>query len=280
MNGIVSTAWLAEQVGRDDLRLLDCRGSFAVYEEFHIPTAQFLHIETLRMTEAGIPCKMHRLDVLAAIFGQLGITRETPVVAYTFDPDDQLSACYTVWSLAVTGHPSVTVLNGGMKRWHDEDRPLTQQFPAIARAEYPASFVADYFADMPYVRDRIGDDGVVLVDSRTRPSYNGTEGPTIRRGHIPGAILHNYLWDFGPDGAYLPLDALRERYLRQGVTPDKEVITYCVTGREGSSVWFVLKYLLGYPRVRLYQASLTEWSAIFDLPMVLGNDPWGEAKAA
>ncbi|HOF90059.1 MAG TPA: rhodanese-like domain-containing protein, partial [Armatimonadota bacterium] len=193
---------------------------------------------------------------------------------------DQLSACYTAWSLAVTGHPSVLVLNGGMQRWHDEDRPLTQQFPAAARADYQAAFVAEYFADLPYVRDRLGDGDVALVDSRTRPSYNGTEGPTIRRGHIPGAILHNYLWDFGPDGAYLPLDALRERYARQGITPEKEIITYCVTGREGSSVWFVLKYLLGYPHVRLYQASLTEWSADFTLPMVLGNAPWGEANAA
>jgi thiosulfate/3-mercaptopyruvate sulfurtransferase len=280
MNGIVSTAWLADQLGNAELRLLDCRSSFALYEEDHIPGAQFLHIETLRMTEGGTPCKMHRLDVLASILGQLGIARETPVVTYTLDQGDQLSACYTVWSLAVTGHDALAVLDGGLAKWQREGRPLTQQYPSVARADYPAAFRAEDFAEWPYVRDRMDDPGTVLVDSRTRGSYNGTEGPTMRRGHIPGAILHNFLWDFTTHGTYRPLEALRDRYLRQGITPEREIITYCVTGREGSSVWFVLKYLLGYPRVRLYQASLTEWSAHPELPMVLGNEPWGEQRAA
>jgi thiosulfate/3-mercaptopyruvate sulfurtransferase len=280
MASIVSTEWLAGQLGRGDLRLLDNRGSFAVYEQNHLPGAQFLHVETLRMSEGGMPCKMHALPVLGAIFGRLGITDDTPVVLHATRPDDHLSSSYAAWSLAVTGHRDFMVLDGHYNKWAAENRPLTQLYPVIREAQYPVRFDASIFADWRYVRDRLHDADVVLVDSRTRSLYNGTTGPTIRLGHIPGAILHNYMWDFARGGTYHTLDKLRERYVREGITPDKEIITYCITGREGSAVWFMLQCLLGYPRVRLYQASLTEWAAIPDLPMVTGNEPWGEERRA
>lgn len=282
MHGIISTDELAGLLSDTALRVLDCRSSFAVYEEEHIPGAQFLHIETLRMTEDGVPCKMHALPVLGAIFGQLGIGRETPVVLYTKDPRDQLSATYAAWSLAVTGHHGPRLLDGGLTAWERENRPLTRRYPAVSETRYTPRFVEACFADWRDVRDRLDNPGAVLVDSRTRAGYAGEAGSTMRRGHIPGAILHNYLWDFTAQGHYRPLDELRHRYAHAGVTPDKEIITYCETGREGSSVWFVLHYLLGYPRVRLYQASLTEWASLGELPMVIGNEPWGseEQRAA
>jgi len=281
MAGIVTTEWLEGQLGQGELRLLDNRGSFALYETNHSPGAQFLHIETLRMSEGGMPCKMHSLPVLGAIFGRLGIDDDTPVVLYATNPDDHLSASYAAWSLAVTGHRDFWLLDGHYNKWAAENRPMTQFYPLVGEVQYPVRFDASIFADWRYVRDRMSDPDVVLVDSRTRTLYNGMTGPTIRLGHIPGAILHNYLWDFSRAGTYHPLDKLRERYARKGITPDKEVITYCITGREGSAVWFMLHHLLGFPRVRLYQASLTEWAAISELPMVTGNEPWGEeCKAA
>jgi thiosulfate/3-mercaptopyruvate sulfurtransferase len=280
MHGIIATDELAEMLSSPALRLLDCRGSFAVYEAGHIPGAQFLHIETLRMTEGGVPCKMHHLPVLSSIFGQLGIDAETPVVAYTNDPRDQLSATYTAWTLAVTGHLAARVLDGGLAAWQREGRRIARPYPSVTEADYPPGFMQAYFADRQYVRDRLDDPDVVLVDSRTRPAYAGAAGSTMRRGHIPGAILHNYLWDFTPQGHYRTPEQLHAKYVRDGIIPEKEVITYCETGREGSSVWYVLKYLLGYPNVRLYQASLTEWAAFDALPMVMGDLPWGEMRQA
>jgi len=280
MTSIVTTEWLARQLGREELRLLDNRGSFALYEENHLPGAQFLHIETLRMSEGGIPCKMHARPVLGSIFGQLGIDDGTPVVLYATKPDDHLSATYAAWSLAVTGHQEFMLLDGHYRKWVVENRPVTQLYPVIRETKYPVHFDAAIFADWRYVRDHLRDPGVVLVDSRSRSLYTGTTGPTIRLGHIPGAVLHNYLWDFTRNGTYHPHEQLRERYERQGITPEKEVIAYCITGREGSAVWFMLKCLLGYPRVRVYQASLTEWAAMPDLPMVTGNERWGEERRA
>ena len=280
MGGIVSTQWLADHLDELGLRIIDARGSFATYEEAHIPGAQMLHIETLRMSENGMPCKMFTPEVLGIIFGRLGITTTTPVVIYATNPKDHISATYTAWSLAVTGNRAVHVLDGGLDKWTDEDRVETQQFPYIESAEYRAAFDPTIFADWQYVINHLDDSRVALVDTRTQQMYTGASGPTQRRGHIPGAVLHNYLWDFRSDGSYLPLDKLRKRYEDDGITPDKEIITYCVTGREGSAAWYILKEILGYPHVRLYQASMTEWTAHPELPLVAGNKPWSTRKAA
>ena len=279
MESVASTEWLATHLHDAGMRLLDLRGGFSLYQETHLPGAQFLHIETLRLSEQGVPCKMPPLTMLATIFGRLGIRRDTLVVAYAMRPFDHISATYTLWSLAVTGNPHGRVLDGGLRRWLAEGRPLTQQYPPVAPVDYTPVFAPAIFADLAYVRDHLGDPDVVLVDSRTRGLYEGSEGTTMRHGHLPGAILHNYIWDFHADGTYLPVEALRERYARAGIVPEKEIITYCVTGREGSAVWFMLKCLLGYPRVRLYQASLSEWVAYPELPLVTGPDA-GLARAA
>jgi thiosulfate/3-mercaptopyruvate sulfurtransferase len=278
MRGVAETAWVAEHLG--EFGILDLRNSFSVYNEAHLPGAQYLHIETLRMSEGGVPCKMHAVPVLAAIFGQLGIGGDTPVLIYTTGPEDHLSGSYAAWSLLATGHADVRILNGGLRRWQEEARPITREFPSVHRVDYPAAFQSDLFADWRYVADRLDDPGVQLVDSRTPDGYEGQVGSTLRRGHIPGAISHNYLLDFSGQGVFRDEDELRHRYEKAGITPDKEIITYCETGREGSSVWFALKIILGYPRVRLYQASLTEWATRLDLPMVQGREPGGRKKAA
>ncbi len=279
MMGIVSTAELAERLETPGLRLLDLRGSFAPYLLGHIPGAEFLHIETLRMSQHGVPCKMHALPVLGSIFGRLGITVDTPVVIYATRPIDHLSATYAAWTLAVTGNTQALLLDGGFQKWADEGRSVIRAYPKVGETTYAAHFDPAQFADLEYVRTRLDDPGVVLVDSRTRSMYNGATGPTPRLGHLPGAILHNYIWDFQRDGTYQPPEMLRARCERQGITPDKEIITYCVTGREGSAVWFMLKALLGYPRVRLYQASLAEWAACPELPLVMGDAPGGRLAA-
>lgn len=273
MAGIVSTEWLAGRLTRRNHRLLDIRGSFAQYAERHIPSAEYLHVETLRMSRGGVPCQMHSLPVLGAIFGQLGIAWDTTVVLYATDAEDHLNAAYALWSLYVTGNRDVFMLDGHLKKWVAERRQVTQEYPRVAETQYEARFDEEQFADWRYVRDRLGDPDVVLVDSRARSLYTGESGDTVRLGHIPGAVLHNYLWDFNRDGTYHALEAIRGRFERAGVTPDKEVITYCVTGREGSANWFLLKCLLGYPRVRLYQASMLEWAAHPELPLVTGEEP-------
>jgi thiosulfate/3-mercaptopyruvate sulfurtransferase len=271
MGGVVSTQWLADNLERTNLRILDLRGTFGPYEESHIPGAQSLNVETLRMTRNGFPCQMMPLELLSGVFGELGIGSRTDVVVYATRPGDHLSATYAAWTLMVTGHDNTFVLDGGLSAWEREGRLVVREYPSIKHATYTAKMQEDDFADWRYVKKRLRDQDVVLVDTRARSMYLGETGPTMRLGRIPGAVLHNYVWDYDRDGTYQPEERLRAGYERAGITPDKEVITYCVTGREASAAWFALKHILGYPRVRLYQASLTEWAAKPDLPMETGE---------
>ena len=143
------------------------------------------------------------VPMLGIIFGRLGITVDTPVVIYTTNPSDKLSASYVGWSLAVSGNENFFLLDGDLRKWVDEERPLTQSYPEISELYYQAEFNGSIFADWAYVLERLHDVDTVLVDSRIRASYTGETNPAQRRGHIPGAILHNYLWDFSSNGTYL-----------------------------------------------------------------------------
>ena len=228
------------------------------------------------MSEGGVPCIMLPVPMLGIVFGRLGITVDTPVIIYTTNPSDSLSASYVGWSLAVSGNDHFALLDGDLRKWVEEDRPLTRRYADMSEALLSGGIQRSHLCRLDVCAGKVARRRHLLVDSRIRARYTGDMGSTQRRGHIPGAILHNYLWDFSANGIFLSLDLLRDHYVRDGITPEKEIITYCVTGREASAVWFVLKYLLGYPRVRLYQASLTEWSANPELPMVTGDTPWGE----
>lgn len=271
-NAVVSTEWLGKNLNRSELRLIDARGDFVAYEKSHIPGAQLLNIETLRMSEGGVPCKMLPPNQLGSIFGRLGIA-DNPVVVYTNAPEDHLSATYVAWNLLATGHPKVALLDGSLSKWSAEKRPQSRSFPRVQTVTSTANFDSSIFADRAFVQQHLNDPKVQIVDTRTVEMYEGKEGPTQRLGHVPGAVLHDYLWDFGKNGTYLPLETLRANYRKAGITPDKEIVTYCNTGREGSAVWYVLHEMLGYPKVRLYQASMTEWTAYPELPLVMGKRP-------
>jgi thiosulfate/3-mercaptopyruvate sulfurtransferase len=117
---------------------------------------------------------------------------------------------------------------------------------------------------------------VVLVDARPPDQYAGDAGAQLRRGHIPGAINHYWQTDL-VEGEFAktwkPAEEIREEYRRQGITPEKQVIAYCNGGLESSHVYVTLRAVLGYPRVRVYDGSWTEWSEREDLPIATGSEP-------
>ena len=118
--------------------------------------------------------------------------------------------------------------------------------------------------------------GAVLVDARPPDQYAGEAGAQMRRGHIPGAINHYWQDDLTQEGfghVWKGADELRRAYTAQGITPDKDVIAYCNSATEASHVYFTLRYLLGYPRVRIYVGSWTEWAENEGLPVRIGARP-------
>ena len=168
-------------------------------------------------------------------------------------------------------------MNGGRKKWIEEDQPITRDVPALVTFSIrsrpkPDESIRVYLDD---VRNAVGNGNVVLVDVRSPKEFSGEilappEYPTEhaqRGGHIPGAKNIPWAQAVKDDGTFKTVEELENLYAPKGVTPEKEVIAYCRIGERSSHTWFVLKYLLGYPDVRNYDGSWTEWGNIVKSPI-------------
>ena len=258
------------------MTVIDARNDYTLYLGGHIPRAVYLNVEELRAADRGVPNKVLGLASYSALFSRLGIVADRPVVIYSAGETRDNDATYLAWILQGLGHPSVALLDGGFGKWTLENRPVTRRYPVIEPTAFaPASFAPDR-ATLEDVKAALGARDAILVDARNADQYAGRAGAQLRRGHIPGAI--NHFWqddltkvDFAT--VWRARDDLRASYAAQGITPDKTVIAYCNGGLESSHVYFALHNLLGFPHVRVYDGSFTEWSEKVELPVTTGESP-------
>ena len=204
---------------------------------------------------------------------RIGVNDDTTLVLY--GDFNNWFAAFAFWVFKYYGFKNVVLLNGGRKKWLEEERPLTKDIPKLLRGNYiagepEAEQIRSYYS---YVRETLGNK--VLVDVRSPKEFTGEilappEYPTEhaqRGGHIPGAVNIPWAQTVSEDGTFKSAPDLKNLYESQGVTPDKEIITYCRIGERSSHTWFVLKYLLGYPNVKNYDGSWTEWGNLIDNPI-------------
>jgi thiosulfate/3-mercaptopyruvate sulfurtransferase len=275
---MISTAGLGELLAQRDssVSVIDVRDDYTRYLESHIPRAVYLHVEELRAADRGVPNKLLGLVSYAALFSRLGLRPDRPVVIYSAGETRDIDATYLAWILEGLGHRSVYVLDGGFGKWGLENRTVTRRYPPIEPTAFaPAAFTPDR-ATLEDVRAALTAQGVVIVDARNPDQYAGRAGAQLRRGHIPGAVNHFWQGDLAKvDFAtvWKARDELRTSYAAQGITPDKTIVAYCNGGLESSHVYFALHNLLGYPRVRVYDGSFTEWSERVELPVKTGDEP-------
>jgi len=275
---LISTGELAALFASRDsnVSVIDVRDDITRYLEAHLPRAVYLHAEELRAAERGVPNKLLGLVSYTALFSRLGLRPDRPVVIYSAGETRDIDATYLAWILEGLGHPSLYVLDGGFGKWSLENRTVTRRYPAIEPTAFaPTAFTPDR-ATLDDVRAAVNARDVVIVDARNPDQYAGRAGAQLRRGHIPGAINHSWQGDLTKvDFAtvWKSRDDLRAGYAAQGITSDKTVIAYCNGGLESSHVYFALHNLLGYPRVRVYDGSFTEWSERVELPVKTGDDP-------
>lgn len=268
---LLSTDSLAAWQARGKpFRLIDIRPDVFAYLAGHLPEAVFLHRESLRAAESGLPTALLPPEWYARLFSRLGIRWDRPVVVYSAGESLDIDATFLVWLLAGHGHPGVYLLDGGHAKWEIERRPTDQTYPRFEPAPAPPTPFAPARAELADVRRAIGDSGAMLVDARPPDQYAGDAGAQMRRGHIPGAVSH--YWqddlvrrDFGL--VWKPVEELRASYAAQRVTPERDIIVYCNTSTEASHVFFALRYLLEYPRVRIYVGSWNEWAENEALPV-------------
>ena len=271
--GIVSTEELAAWQARGPVVLVDVRTDVFTYLRGHLPGAVYLHTETLRASRGGIPTRLLDGPAYAPLFSRIGLPFDRPVVVYSAGETHNIDATFLAWLLAGFGHRQVYVLDGGYFKWQLEHRPVVPEYPRLAETAFPTGPFQPEQASLEDVQRALRTGEAMLVDARPPDQYAGEAGAQMRRGHIPGAISHYWQDDLTREGfgfVWKRPEVLRAGYEAKGITPDKDIIAYCNSATEASHVHFTLRYLLGYPRVRVYVGSWTEWAERGDLPLEVG----------
>ena len=276
---LVSTEWLAEHLQDTGLRVLEADEDVLLYDQGHIPGA----IKLDWMTELNDPLRRDYLDQahFEALLSRKGISNDDTLIFY--GDKNNWWATYSFWVFQLFGHTKAKILDGGRTKWLAEGRPLETETPSYPATSYKAKNRDDKAirAFRDEVRDLLDKEGKalksgeMLVDVRSPGEYSGEllhmanypqEG-ALRGGHIPGAANIPWAQAAQEDGTFKPVEQLRALYEGKGVTKDKDVVTYCRIGERSSHTWFVLKYLLGYDKVRNYDGSWTEWGNLVNAPI-------------
>ena len=272
---LVTTDWLADHLSDPGIRIVEVDEDTDAYGRGHIAGALAVNWNT----DLQDPLRRDFIDPeqFAKLQDSLGITPSTTVVLY--GGNNNWFAAYAYWYYKVYGHGPVKLLDGGRKSWELEGRDLTTDPAAVsASSGYPVSkpdFSIRAFRDQ-VLNEYVGQSDRALVDVRSPEEYRGEkmapdhlpQEAAQRPGHIPGAA--NIPWAKSVDGAtgkFLTDQQLSELYGGQGLDASKDVVAYCRIGERSAHTWFVLHELLGYPNVRNYDGSWTEWGSLVGVPI-------------
>jgi thiosulfate/3-mercaptopyruvate sulfurtransferase len=270
---LVETEWLAEHLDDANLRIVESDEDILLYDQGHIPGA--VMIDWVGDLNDRVRRDYLGREGFERLCAEKGIANDTTVVFY--GDKNNWWATYAFWVFQLFGHTNAKILNGGRKKWIDEGRPLSKETPHFPRTTYRAPERADYkiraFRDQVLAHVHAQ---APLVDVRSPAEYSGEllhmeaypqEG-ALRGGHIPGA--KNIPWGKAAreDGTFKSVEELRQLYQGDnGLAPEQNIIAYCRIGERSSHTWFVLTYLLGYPNVRNYDGSWTEWGNLVGVPI-------------
>jgi thiosulfate/3-mercaptopyruvate sulfurtransferase len=269
---LITTDELATRLDDPELAIVEVDEDTTAYEKGHIPGAIGLN------WQLDLHARPRREFVsaaeLAALLGARGVRDTQTIVLY--GGNSNWFAAYAFWLLTLRGARRVRLLDGGRKKWELESRPMVTDVVTRPATAYK---LGDQQPRLRVLRDDVLiKDKATLVDVRSPAEFSGEvlapphlpqEQPQVP-GHIPGA--RNIPWSkaANEDGSFKSVDELRALYQGAGVLPDGEVITYCRIGERSAHTWFVLTELLGYPNVRNYDGSWTEYGSLVGVPVEVG----------
>ena len=275
----VSTEWLEERLDDGELMILDCQPNVHDYLAEHVPGARYMNEGLLRVSDGVQPAAYVSPQSIEADLCRLGLAASIPVMVYTGKGPfkgwgDGLEQTMVAYSLARFGHDNIYILDGGIDKWKKEDRPLSQHYADIEVSDFQAEVRREYFVEYEEFKSMKDKDDVLLLDARPPSVYEG-QGPWMKPGHIPGAVNLPWASLMTKENARLlrPDSEIREILAEKGATTDKTMICSCGTGREATNEFLLFKWYLGYPKVKIYEGSFTEWCAYPGNPTVTGKNP-------
>ncbi len=275
----VSPDWVATNANDPNLRILDVRINPFDYFIGHLPNAVHLAENTLRGPNGVLPVQYWQPEKLVQTLSQAGVTDNSRVLIYS-DGRDVLGTTMVAYTLERLGYPKeVAVLDGGFAGY-EASQPVTKEFPNYQQGKLTLRDNSSIRVTLDEVKNLIGKPGVTFIDPRPPKIFQGEEKIWVRNGHIPGAknipwptfTLGNAATDEGNFHQLKPLSEIQKLLAERGIAPDQDIIVTCSTGREATLQYVVLKHLLGYPKVRVYEGSWTEYSSQPDLPVATGPE--------
>jgi thiosulfate/3-mercaptopyruvate sulfurtransferase len=275
---LVSTAWLAGRLGSNELSIIDAswfmpgegKTGAASYAQAHVPGAVFFDIDAIADHATDLPHMLPSDAAFAEATGALGLRRDLITVVY--DAQGIFSAPRVWWTLRTMGFPEVFVLDGGLKKWRAEGRPVETALPQIEPTTLEPAFDPSLVRDLAQVEATLAQHDAQVVDARSAARFRG-EAPEpragLRGGHMPGAL--NVPWNdlINPDGTMKDGEALKAAFQGAGVNLDGSIVTTCGSGVSAALLALALARL-GREDVAVYDGSWTEWGGRADTPIVTG----------
>ena len=271
---LVDTEWVSQNPPNENRKLVEVDyDPENGYRKGHIKGASLIWWK--RDINDPIARDIVNKELFEELMAKNGIKPDTEVIMY--GDFNNWFAAFSFWVFKYFGHENIKIMNGGRKKWELENREYTTEEPQIDKTSYTAKEPDEQLREyLDGVKKALDDNNIVMVDVRSPKEFTGeiTAPPEYpmehaqRGGHIPGA--NNIPWATAvndADGTFKSVEELKQIYESKGITSDKNVICYCRIGERSSHSWFVLKYLLGYPNVRNYDGSWTEWGNMIKNPI-------------
>jgi thiosulfate/3-mercaptopyruvate sulfurtransferase len=270
---LVDTQWVVDHMNDHEVRIAEVDyDPTANYNLGHVPGAVLF--DWKKDMNDQITRNIFSRQACEDLLQRTGVNKNTVLVLY--GDFNNWFAAFAFWALKYFGLKDVKLMNGGRKKWLEEDRPISKDIPQYQRGNFKATEPDKSIrVFLNQVKEALDKENIAMVDVRSPKEFTGEilappEYPTEhaqRGGHIPGASNIPWSQAVKDDGTFKSVEELKQIYQPKGIVPDKEIIAYCRIGERSSHTWFVLKYLLGYPNVKNYDGSWTEWGNIVDNPI-------------
>jgi thiosulfate/3-mercaptopyruvate sulfurtransferase len=270
---LVDTQWVVDHINDHEVRIAEVDyDPTANYNLGHVPGAVLF--DWKKDVNDPVTRNIFSRKSCEDLLQRAGVNNNTTLVLY--GDFNNWFAAFAFWAFKYYGFKDLKLMNGGRKKWLEEDRPISKDIPQYQRGNFKATEPDKSIrVFLNQVKEALDKENIAMVDVRSPKEFTGEilappEYPTEhaqRGGHIPGASNIPWSQAVKDDGTFKSVEELKQLYQSKGIVPEKEIIAYCRIGERSSHTWFVLKYLLGYPNVKNYDGSWTEWGNIVDNPI-------------